>query len=1075
MAGVTRDIVLSRAPITQKRLLDWAGQQVLRDAETIVDRGLVLESAYEAPLISGALLWNNRKLATGMKILDDGTIESQCPCYTNKERGLICAHVIALGLVLVKRQTDPEREAKYQAELKRATRLAEFKESDYVRRMPEGSPGSTAASLKLTLPDDWTAALERDGKVEIVCEAVIEGAVHPIDQISPDTCLGLHKYDENLLFVLEDIIASPARHRMELSAEGLINVFKLYRDHALTLAGGSSVPVNATALVSHLRIDLDRETGELVLMVHTAAPHAREGMIPFYLVSGKEGWLHVAGHLWPLENIMPLPYHGIYKEPILVPREHVVRFLKSEMGLIAKFIPCETDLTPELFSIEPDTPVFRLYLRGSPASLSAVLHAAYNGFELVAGKPDPKGDFAIPAAHDIMAYRIRNLEAERRALELLAGTGLRGQRGDDLEPLMGNRQVVNFLGGFVPDLRRRGWKIEMEGKIASCFEEMPFVTPVVNINHGGGGGWFDVAFRFEDETGASVSQSEIQQALLRGDRFIRRGDRTLLLDGVAIDSMQGVFSDCASADGGGSGQFRMSNVYAAFVKSSLDALDGVDVEDSPDWRKRAAQQNRLEAIETVELPEEFLARLRPYQRDGVSWLRFLEVNGFCGLLADEMGLGKTIQTLAWILMKRKTETALGKPGLIVCPTSIVENWCEEAKKFTPALNVLPMSGPDRHEHWPIVPAQDLIVTSYALIRRDLERYREIEFSLAVLDEAQHIKNRSTANAVAAKQIKAMHRLVLTGTPIENSVSDLWSIMDFLMPGYLGAHDAFRQSYEAPIMRGGMDAELAQVKLRRKLHPFMLRRLKRDVASELPPKIERVAPCELSPDQKVVYAELLRQSQAKIRAMVQSNGFNKSRMEILAILMKLRQVCCHLSLLHMEGVTPEQPSAKMELFFELLDQALDSGHRVLVFSQFVSMLTLLRNALDAREMKYCYLDGSTKERMKIVHQFNSDKTIPLFLISLKAGGTGLNLTGADMVIHFDPWWNPAVEDQATDRAYRIGQKRTVYSIKLITRDTVEEKVLALQAKKKAIFNATIESDEKVIEALSWEDVQELLEL
>lgn len=1076
MAGTSRDIVVTRAPITHKALLNWAGQQVLKDAETIVDRGLVLESAYEPPHVTGALLWNNRRLTTGMKILNDGNIESQCPCYTNKERGLICAHVIALGLVLVKRQTDPERETKYQAELRRASRLAEFKDSDYVHRLPDGSPGSVASSISVTLQPGWTQVLQQTGKVPVICDAIVDGQRYPVDQVPAGFCLGLHKHDENLLFVLEDIATGPARHQMELPAADLINVFKLYRGRSIPVADGSTIYVNATQLTSRLRIDLDRDTGELVLMVHTEAPFMKEGDIPDYIICGKEGWLLGAGNLWPVESLMPLPYHGIYQEPVIVGRPHVVPFLKVELPMIARFIPCETDLSIELFAIEPDTPKFRLFLRGSPASLSAVLHAVYEGHELVAGKADPQGEFATPVPSDIMAYRVRNVDAERRALEILTETGLRGMRGDDLTPIMGNRLVINFLGGCLPDLRRRGWKIEMEGKVSSWFEEMTFVTPVVNIHQGNdGGNWFDVAFNFEDETGASISQSEIQQALLRGERYIKRGERTLLLDGTAIESMQSVFADCASSDGGNAGHFRMSNVYAAFVKSSLDALDGVDVEDTPDWRKRAAQQNRLERIDVADLPDSVLQRLRPYQRDGVSWLRFLEVNGFSGLLADEMGLGKTIQTLAWIQMARQRDEAKGKPGLIVCPTSIVENWCEEAAKFAPGLKVLPMAGPDRHEHWPLLPQQDLVVTSYALLRRDLDRYREIQFSMAALDEAQHIKNRSTANAVAAKQIKAINRLVLTGTPIENSVSDLWSIMDFLMPGYLGSHETFKHNYEGPLSRGGAEGEQAQWKLRRKLHPFMLRRLKRDVAAELPPKIERIATCELSPDQKLVYGELLRQSQVKVQTMIQTNGFNKSRMEILAVLMRLRQVCCHLGLLNLEGIAPEQPSAKMELFFELLDQALDSGHRVLVFSQFVSMLTLIRKELDSREMKYCYLDGSTKERMKIVHQFNAEKDIPVFLISLKAGGTGLNLTGADMVIHFDPWWNPAVEDQATDRAYRIGQKRTVYSVKLITRDTVEEKVLALQKKKKAVSDATIESDEKMIETFSWDDVRELLEL
>jgi SNF2 family DNA or RNA helicase len=457
----------------------------------------------------------------------------------------------------------------------------------------------------------------------------------------------------------------------------------------------------------------------------------------------------------------------------------------------------------------------------------------------------------------------------------------------------------------------------------------------------------------------------------------------------------------------------------------------------------------------------------------VNWLWFLESNGFGGILADEMGLGKTVQTLAWLRQSRAQGRNDGLPSLIVCPTSIVENWSLEAARYAPELKVVAISSADRHDKWEEVAGADLVITSYALLKRDLEHYLEQEFSAAILDEAQHIKNRSTRNAQAAKQIRARHRLVLTGTPIENGVADLWSIMDFLMPGYLGTPDAFRNHYELPIARGGPDADIAQARLRRKLHPFLLRRIRTEVARDLPPRLSQLSPCYLTPDQQVVYAELLNASRRRLQDMVSKQGFNRCRMEVLSTLLRLRQVCCHLELLKLPNLQAKYPSAKLDLFFELLDEALDGNHRVLVFSQFVTMLHILRRHLDERELAYCYLDGATKDRMDVVRRFNSQREIPVFLISLKAGGTGLNLTGADMVIHFDPWWNPAVEDQATDRAYRIGQKKTVYSIKLITKNTVEEKVLALQERKRSVIQATMQTDDKMIQSLTWDDVQELL--
>jgi len=364
---------------------------------------------------------------------------------------------------------------------------------------------------------------------------------------------------------------------------------------------------------------------------------------------------------------------------------------------------------------------------------------------------------------------------------------------------------------------------------------------------------------------------------------------------------------------------------------------------------------------------------------------------------------------------------------------------------------------------------DLVITSYALIRRDADKYAGMEFDWVILDEAQHIKNRQTQNAQAVKAIKSHHRLVLTGTPLENSVLDLWSIFDFLMPGYLGAAQDFRERYEIPITREKSDA--AQARLARRLRPFMLRRLKREVATDLPAKLEQVSWCDLTADQQAVYTELLQASRREITDAVGAQGLARSRMIILNALLRLRQVCCDLRLLKLDNINPATASAKVDLFSELLEEVIDGGHRVLVFSQFVTMLHLLRDNLKAEEIDFCYLDGSTSNRGEVVQQFQTSN-VPVFLISLKAGGVGLNLTAADTVIHFDPWWNPAVEDQASDRAHRIGQTRVVTSYKLITRGTVEEKILALQNRKREIIRATLGGEEALAEALTWEEIQEL---
>jgi len=645
-----------------------------------------------------------------------------------------------------------------------------------------------------------------------------------------------------------------------------------------------------------------------------------------------------------------------------------------------------------------------------------------------------------------------------------------------MEGIVGTSGVMTFCASGIPLLRRRAWKVDLVGRISDAMEEADVLMPVVMVSEGGNG-WFDVDCCFETKEGESLNLSDVRQALSAGNAFVQKGDRTLMFDRDATRQLLDMFRDSVGGLSG-EGSFRMPSVQGAYVKSTLDSLDGVDVEATPRWLEKVEKQNKPAKMETVQVSPHLKAKLRPYQQEGVNWLRFLEKNGFAGILADEMGLGKTLQTLAWLQLKRDNENAVGLPALIVCPTSLVENWIEEGQKFTPNLRFLNLTGSpaQRDRTWEEQRKEaDVWVTSYAVLQRDLARYVQSKISVMVLDEAQHIKNRNTHNAKSVKKMDAQCRVVLTGTPVENSVMDLWSILDFLMPGYLSTHELFKQRFEAPIKSGGAEAVDAQTRLRKKLQPFLLRRLKKDVAKDLPPKIEKVAYCRMTNDQKLVYQELVTKSRDKIEAMVSSQGFQKSRMEVLKTLLQLRQACCHLDLLKMPGLKSKAPSGKLDMFREMIEEAVDGGHRVLVFSQFTSMLGILKEELGKMDVKYCYLDGSTQKRMDVVRTFQGDASIPVFLISLKAGGTGLNLTGADMVIHYDPWWNPAVENQATDRAYRIGQQKNVYSLKLITRDSVEEKVLALQQRKQQVIDATLDTDSSMLKSLEWEDVQELLSI
>ena len=744
----------------------------------------------------------------------------------------------------------------------------------------------------------------------------------------------------------------------------------------------------------------------------------------------------------------------------------------------------------------PIAPKFYALVSGSRAALSIELDCYYGDIDFPCCSTQPERTVYLEDPDDDLVRRVRSMKAEKDAVKLLERWGFAPgyNEGDFKLYITDPQKVLNFLGAGLPAIRRKGWRVDLSERLMALTDTMPSLVPVVQIKDAARGD-FDVKISF-DAMGEEISPVEVQAAINRGDGYIMKDGAVVLLDNTAIDAMRSVFSDCTLAKSDApEGWFRVKGIYGSYVKSSLDLLDCIDLDDSAasHWRETAAQRNdrnpdaKFEPVALGPLDK----TLRPYQKQGVYWMRFLEEAGLCGLLADEMGLGKTLQTLTWLSLPRVGREVKVKgvgvgvqrsenstvhlpptptpkhPALIVCPTSLVRNWEAEAQKFTPWLKVLVISGPNRASDFEKITTADLVVTSYALLQRDFEQaYYDKEFSALVIDEAQHIKNRDTKNAKAVKAINAKQRLALTGTPIENSVADAWSIFDFLMPDYLGDYESFKLNYEDKISPKAAeeDADLhesteALSRLKRKIHPFIMRRVKKTVAKDLPDKIVKVSYCPMSDEAQREYAAALQKTRRDAGGLVKQKGFAKSKFEILAMLMKLRQIAS---------------KAKVEPFLEQLTSAIEGGHKILVFSQFVSMLKILKAELNSANIPCCYLDGSTKDRLGECNRFNRDPKIPVFLISLMAGGTGLNLTGADMVMHYDPWWNPAVEDQATDRAHRIGQKKTVYVMKMIASGSIEEKVLALQRRKQAIIAATVDTtDAAVMESLTADDLRELL--
>lgn len=561
-------------------------------------------------------------------------------------------------------------------------------------------------------------------------------------------------------------------------------------------------------------------------------------------------------------------------------------------------------------------------------------------------------------------------------------------------------------------------------------------------------------------------EREINESLLTGRPYLERDGRIVLLPRRKLEKLEEVRRSL-------SGQVRTQahpRTQHDLSPADLAVAGELLLELLPNfeapavWRDKSEALGNISRLQAAPLPEEVDARLRLYQRIGVSWMFHLYQHGLSGILADEMGLGKTLQALCLIEAARSTgKNGASGPALVVCPASLVENWQREAHRFVPGLRVFLHYRNQRLSEEQEARNYDLVITSYATLIRDQELFREIDWSCIVADEAQSFKNRRTQNARALYSLRGRGRFVLTGTPVENSLSDLVSLFAFLMPGYLE---------DIPSEARGEERAWHEERLRKKAAPYLLRRTKAWVAPELPSKIEQTLFCEMEEAQREFYDSMLVDARTEFDSLAKSGQSDGAiRNAMFTRLLRLRQICCDPRLVKKDF--RDGDSGKLNVFREILAEAVDGGRRMLVFSQFTSVLHLLREELESQGLRYSYLDGSTRNRLAVCDEFNDDAGIPVFLISLKAGGTGLNLTGADTVVHFDPWWNPAAEAQATDRAHRIGQKKVVTSIKLIASASIEEKVLAMQEAKRGLLENLFEASDAVNAPVGLADLRELL--
>jgi len=715
------------------------------------------------------------------------------------------------------------------------------------------------------------------------------------------------------------------------------------------------------------------------------------------------------------------------------------------------------ELPPELgFHEEGASPVPRLRFERLPEAGSGVLRArlefVYGAASVAASDPAPR-----VLEREARVVHARDAAAEQAALAHLAALGFAraAPRGGPRSQGFDLTLAPRAFEPAVAELLDKGFEVEAAGaRLRRAGRSWASVTSGIDF--------FDVAGGI-DFGGEAAPFPELLAAAREGRRFVRLGDGSHGLLPRAWLARSGALAGLADA-GGDALRFRTSQ--AALLDVWLEGQQQVEVDRA--FAALRARLARFAGIEPCAEPAGFHGRLRGYQREGLGWLEFLREFGLGGCLADDMGLGKTVQVLA-LLLARKQAQQEPRPSLVVAPRSVVHNWRDEAGRFTPTLRVLDYTGAERTALREQIPAHDLVLTTYGTLRRDVETLAGIRFEHVVLDEAQAIKNAGSRTARAARALRSEHRLALTGTPVENHLGELGSLFEFLNPGMLGRSSALRAlASPSALGNGGREALDA---LARALRPFLLRRVKAQVLAELPEKTEQVIACELGARQRRLYDQLREHYRASLNARIAKNGLARSRIHVLEALLRLRQAACHPALVSPRHA--EVPAAKLEALWAQLEEVVAASHKALVFSQFTELLGIVRAGLDTRGIDYAYLDGKTRDRKRQVARFQEDAECPLFLISLKAGGLGLNLTAAEYVFLLDPWWNPAVEAQAIDRAHRIGQQRPVFAYRLIARDTVEEKILELQARKRELVEAVIGEDTGGLASLTAEDLERLL--
>lgn len=1002
---------------TDETLRKAASWKAFKEGKTLFESGAVIDAKRGSSSYQGSVASGRRPLRVSVQIRSATDVEACCPCPENQSSGALCAHAVAVGLAVLSGK--PAATAVSAAESPAAGAPPRRWEIVFARNWKDslGRGKLTASLAESTESGDLTAADERLADW------------FSRERVSPKS---------GLTFNL-----SGPQTRAFLVAAG---------DHSALVSGSERTPITLRT-GAHLRLSDTVLENEQIRLVPAGGNRWVEIDGAFFSVSGDE-ILHlgVTGPGLPSAAVLSKLAAG-----------QAVRLGVSELfqnlDRWQEWLEFPPDGWLDRLHFIPAQPAFELQLDGSLQHLDATLAVRYGDSD-----PVPPGLGTVRGLPKVSSdgCRVRDLAAEEKAVRHLATRGFEAvDPGQGRWSLKGESAIIEFFAAGLNPLRDQ-WQVRESERFRKVENQVVLVEPRIEIE-GSGEDWLSFNLKFQANDGSVISAEEVRR-LLRSGRASGKvaGGKHLVVSSEVSEVLEPLLSDLDLRQE--NGRFIATSESGAVIQEFLEKYHKVN------------KANKEQLDSGIHLPASIKAELRPYQRQGAAWL-FNRVSRWGGaLLGDDMGLGKTLQTIVLIESLFQVPPATGKQVLVIATASLLGNWAAEFAKFAPTREVKILHGSGRDELRDGFVGGEVMVTSFGTLARDLAWHLQREYLAVVVDEASLMRNPDTDHAKAVAKLSALHRVALTGTPIENGVRDLWSIFRFVKPGWLGTRENFKERYEVPLCSGSNPRPVMEC-LRLKVSPFFLRRTKEQVAPELPTKLIIDEFCELTPEQQAVYKQLLEEGRRRVDEMVDAKNQGAARMRMLTALLRLRQTCCDLALLGNERFKqwiPAKRSAKLQRLLELADEAISGDHKILIFSQFQKQLLEIEKCVEERGWSCLRLDGQTRNRQKLVDQFQSSDGPPLFLISLKAGGYGLNLTAADTVIHFDPWWNPAAEAQATDRAHRIGQTRPVTVYRLLTRGTVEEKVVRLQAKKRDLASVIDEAGEGEPTGWGVEDFKSVFE-